>query len=66
MKVQKITQEQQFTPIELRITFETADEYSMLRNLMWYNAAIPVVVFKDDPEKQTALSRMMSSILASL
>ena len=66
MKVQKTTQEPKFAPVELRITIETAEEYSVFRNLVWHSASIPAVVFEDEPEKQIALSRIMSSILVCL
>ena len=66
MKVQKITQEQKFTPVELRITIQSQEEYSLFYNLMWHSTSVPREVYVDEPEQQELLSKMMQSIIEYL
>ena len=62
MKVQKVLQEQEFTPIELRITIESQEEYDMIKTMMLYDVSIPLLVYEVDDEKRKALRHLMNSL----
>lgn len=66
MKVQKIAQEQKFTPVELRITIESKEERELLRELFFYNKPVTSEIYYNDRVKQEKLGVMMRGILECL
>lgn len=69
MQVMKVEQEPLFTPIEVRITFETRAEWGMFCTLMGWDSTVPRALFErniiSDAERKH-MSGMMHGIYCNL
>ena len=62
MQVKTKQQLQVFKPVTLEITFETAEELRMMRDMYLWNISIPNTVYPDDVRSQRVLKGIMDQI----
>ena len=62
MQVKTKQQTQVFKPVTLEITFETAEELRMMKDMLVWNVSIPEIVYLDDLRSQRVLKGIMDQI----
>ena len=62
MQVKTKQKSQVFKPVTLEITFETAEELRMMRDMYLWNISIPNTVYPDDVRSQRVLKGIMDQI----
>lgn len=66
MKAQIQQEPKVFKPRTLKLTFETAEDLDILRNLFTYDLSIPNLVYGSNAEKRKQLEKIMDMIRNTL
>lgn len=66
MKVETNYKTPEFNPVEVKLTFETAEELELFKQLMWTNSSVPVAVYPKTQTCAVKLYNLMSAIGAKV
>lgn len=62
MQVKQIKTQPVFKPVSFELTFDTAEELAVIRDMLGWDSSIPELVYPGDKRTQRVLSATMKSI----
>lgn len=63
MQVKTRQDQPSFQPVTLKITFNTREEFQVIRDMLSWNKSIPELIYKGDVRSQRVLTSVMQGIL---
>lgn len=66
MKVETCVKNLDFNPVEVKLTFETAEELKLFKHLMWTSLSVPPIAFTNSRADADALKNLMKTINADV